>query len=301
MPLNTPIKTARTPTLDIAYHEHGPLDAPVVVLNHGYPDDPGCYAAVVAALASDNLRLIVPYLRGFGPTRLLDPATPRSGQQAALGADLRDLLDALGVRQAILAGMDWGGRAACIVSALWPERVRGLVSCGGYNIQDLSAATVPADPDQAVRIWYQWYFNTARGKRALELDPAGVARQCWRLWSPSLRISDEAFAAIAKAWTNPDHAAVVSHSYRQRHGEAEGDPALEPIERALLAQPRIDVPTIVLDPTEDGVDPLQEGDPWVGKFGPRYERRIVDHAGHFLPRERPDTFAAAIRDIVARN
>lgn len=300
MPLDTPIKTARTASLDIAYHEHGAPDGPVVVLGHGYPDDPGCYAAVIDALAPDRLRIIVPYLRGFGPTRLLDPATPRSGQQAALGADLRDLLDALDLRRAVLGGMDWGGRAACVVAALWPERVRGLVSCGGYNIQDLGAADGPVEPEQAVRYWYQWYFNTARGKRALAEDPAGIARQCWRLWSPSMPLDAAGFDATAAAWSNPDHADIVAHSYRHRHGEAAGDPALEPVERALLTQPRITVPTIVLDPAEDGVHPLKPEDPWTRHFGDRYDRRIVEHAGHFLPRERPDAFAAAIRDILGR-
>ncbi len=297
------VRMVRTATLDIAVVERGP-DGPALVLLHGYPDDPRCYDRVVAELAPDGFRILLPHLRGYGPTRFLDPSTPRSGQQAALGADLRDLLDALDLDRVILGGMDWGGRAACIVSALWPGRVRGLVTCNGYNIQDLSTAARPADPAQAVRNWYQWYFNTARGHRALHEDPAGIARQCWRLWSPSMTIEEADFGATAASWRNPDHADVVAHSYRHRHGEAAGDPALEEIERALLAQPRIAVPTIVLDPAEDGVHPLPGGDPgddpWAARFGTAYERRIVDRAGHFLPRERPDAFAAAIRDVRRR-
>ena len=69
--------------------------------------------------------MIVPYLRGYGPTRFLRGDSPRVGQQAALGLDLAALLDALPIRRATLAGYDWGGRAACVVAALWPERVSG--------------------------------------------------------------------------------------------------------------------------------------------------------------------------------
>ena len=291
------IRMVRTATLDVAVIEHGSASGPPLVLLHGYPDDPRCYDRVVAELASDGFRILLPYLRGYGPTRFRHASTPRSGQQAALGSDLHELLEALELDRVILGGMDWGGRAACVVSALWPARVRGLVTCNGYTIQDLSTAAHPADPAQAVRTWYQWYFNTARGHRALAEDPAGIARQCWRLWSPSM-VPDEAdFAATAASWRNPDHADVVAHSYRHRHGEAAGDPALEEIERALLAQPRITVPTIVLDPTEDGVHPMPEDDRSSAHFGPVYERRRIDRAGHFLPRERPDAFAAGVRDM----
>ena len=177
--------------------------------------------------------------------------------------------------------MEWGGRAACIVSALWPQRVRGLVTCNGYTIQDLSRAGEPAEPAQAVRNWYRWYFNTARGRRALEIDPAGIARQRWWLWSPSMAVDEADFAATAASWRNPDYAEVVSHSYRHRHGEAAGDPALEDVKRALLAQPRIAVPMIVLDPTEDGVHSIPQDDPWADRFGTAYERRHVDRVGHF--------------------
>ena len=124
-----------TATLDVAYEESGNPGGTPVLLLHGWPYDPRCYDEVVPPLAAAGCRVIVPYLRGFGATRFLSADTPRSGQQAALGNDLRELLDALGIERATLAGYDWGGRAACIVAALWPERVRGLVTGNGYNIQ----------------------------------------------------------------------------------------------------------------------------------------------------------------------
>ena len=295
------MRMVRTATLAIACEMHGPEEGIPLVLLHGYPDDARCYDAAVGLLApTGRFRIVVPYLRGYGPTRFLDGATMRSGQQAALGADLRDLLDALALRGAIIAGMDWGGRAACIVAALWPDRVRGLVSCGGYNIQDLSAIGEPAAPGQAVLHWYQWYFATARGLRALAVDPGGIARECWRLWSPRMAIDGASFARTEASWRNSDHAAVVVHSYRHRHGEAEGDPEFDAIERALLAQPRIDVPTIVLDPAEDGVHPVPREDPWASHFGGDYERRWIGRTGHFVPREQPALFAAAIGDLADR-
>ena len=297
------IAWADTTVLAIAYEEHGDPDGVPVVLLHGYPDDARCYDGVVAALASaSGLRILVPYLRGFGPTRFHADDTPRSGEQAALGADLHDFLEALDLRGAILGGMDWGGRAACVVAALWPARVRGLVSVGGYNIQDLRDVDGPENPDAAVRHWYQWYFHTRRGEAALRTDAAGLARRCWRLWSPLMTIDDDAFARTATSFANPDHASVVTHSYRHRHGAVPGDPALATIDAALRTRPRIDVPTIVLAPDGDGVAPLPSdgADPSRDRFGADYERRIVAGAGHFVPRERPDLFAGAIRDLLGR-
>ena len=161
------MNTVLTTTLEIAYEEHGPGDGPAVILMHGFPDDVHAYDGVAPPLAASRWRVIVPYLRGYGPTRFRDPAIPRSGQQAALGHDLLSLMDGLSIRRAVLAGYDWGGRAACIVAALWPERVAGLVSITGYNIQNIATALQPASPDAEYRYWYQWYFHTERGRAGL--------------------------------------------------------------------------------------------------------------------------------------
>ena len=196
--------------------------------------------------------MLVPYLRGYGPTRFLDPATPRSGQQAALGADLRDFMDALGIRQAVLAGYDWGGRAACIVAALWPDRVQGLVSINGYNIQDIAAAAQPAPADQELRYWYQWYFHTERGRAGLTRNRREICRLLWRLWSPNWHFDDATFAATAASFDNPDFVDVVIQSYRHRYGNAPGDPALEPIERQLAAGRRSACPPSCCTATRTG-------------------------------------------------
>src|SRR3954468_6738628 len=138
------MKSIHSPTLEIAYEEHGPASGALVILLHGFPYDPRCFDQVAPPLAADGYRVLVPYLRGYGPTRFLSAATPRSGEQAALGHDLLQFMDALGIARAALAGYDWGGRAACVVAALKPERVRCLVSCTGYNIQNIAASADPA-------------------------------------------------------------------------------------------------------------------------------------------------------------
>ena len=176
-------KTVRTPVLDIAYAESGPTDGRPVVLLHGFPDDIHAYDDVAPPLAQAGYRVVVPYLRGYGPTRFLDAATPRSGEQAALGRDLYDLIEALGLPSPILAGYDWGGRACCVVSALWPERVGGLVSITGYNIQSIATANRPQSVAAEYRYWYQWYFHTARGVAALSANRgrcAGCSGNCGR-------------------------------------------------------------------------------------------------------------------------
>ncbi len=177
-------KHIRAATLDVAYEESGnPSGAPVFLL-HGWPYDPRCYDEVLPALAAAGCRVIVPYLRGFGATRFLSAETVRSGQQGALGNDVRELMDALAVESALLAGYDWGGRAACIVAALWPERVRGLVTVNGYNIQNIASAVNPQAPAQERRFWYQWYFQTERGQLGLEANRRAFCRLLWELWSP---------------------------------------------------------------------------------------------------------------------
>ena len=291
-------KMIRTATVDIAYEETGLDSGTPVILLHGFPDDPRAYDGAVGPLAADGCRVLVPYLRGYGPTRFLDPSTPRSGQQAALGADLRDFMDALGIRHAVLGGYDWGGRAACIVSALWPERVRGLVTINGYNLQNIAMALKPASADQEYRHWYQWYFNTERGRAGLAANRREICKLLWRLWSPNWRFDDAKYEATAVSFDNPDFVDVVIQSYRHRHQNAPGDPALEPIERRLAAQPSITVPTIVLHGEADGVGPVEQSAGHARHFTGRYERRVVPVAGHFLPHEAPEAVVQAVRDLL---
>jgi len=189
------MKTVGTPVLEIAYLESGPADGPVVVLLHGWPSDVHDYDGVAPALAEAGFRVLVPWLRGFGPTRILDPATPRSGQQAALGTDVRDFMDALSISRATLVGYDWGGRAACVVAAVWPDRVSGLVAITGYAIQDIAVAARPATAEQEFRYWYQWYFHTDRGRAGLTANRGDIARLLWRLWSPNWVFDEATFRA----------------------------------------------------------------------------------------------------------
>jgi pimeloyl-ACP methyl ester carboxylesterase len=280
--------------LDIATIEAGPPDGPAVILLHGFPYDVHAYDAVLPILAAAGRRCIVPYLRGYGPTRFRSASTPRSGQQAALGADLLALMDALALPQAVLAGYDWGGRAACIVAALWPERVSGLVSVTGYNIQDIAAARTPQPPEQEHRLWYQYYFHTARGRAGLAADRWGLCRLLWRLWSPTWPFGEATFARTAAAFDNPDFVELVIHSYRHRFGDAPGDPALAEIEQRLAGAPMIGVPAIVLHGQDDGVSPPVQSEEHGRHFSGRYERRVVPGAGHNLPQEAPEAFAQAV-------
>ena len=291
------MKTVRTPTLEIAYEESGPMDGRPVVLLHGFPDDVHAYDGVAPPLAAAGWRVLVPYLRGYGPTRFLDPQTPRSGQQAALGHDLREFLDALGLERAALAGYDWGGRAACIVAALWPERVTFLVSIGGYNIQNIARSGEPAAPDREHRLWYQWYFHTERGRAGLAANRRPLCRLLWELWSPNWRFDDATFERTAASFDNPDFVEVVIQSYRHRFRLAPGDSALEPIEDRLAGQPPITVPTIVLHGACDGVSLPESSEAHARFFTGPYQRRVVPVAGHFLPQEAPAALIEALSEL----
>jgi pimeloyl-ACP methyl ester carboxylesterase len=296
--LTAATKHARTASLDIAYEESGAADGVPIFLMHGWPYDPRSYDEVIPPLVAAGARVIVPSLRGFGATRFLARETPRSGQQAALGNDLRELIDALGVDRAVLAGYDWGGRAACIVAALWPERVRGLVTVNGYAIQDIAGAAEPQTPLQERRFWYQWYFQTERGRAGLERNRGALCRLLWELWSPHWSFDDATFARSAASFENEDFVAVTIHSYRHRYGNAAGDPKLEEIERRLSAKPKINVPTIALQGDADGVLPPEVSERHAALFSGPYQRRLLPRIGHNPPQEAPREFAGAVLELM---
>ena len=293
----TVIKHIRTGTLDIAYEESGPAIGTPLFLLHGWPYDPRVYDAIVPPLADDGCRVIVPYLRGFGPTHFLSKEVPRSGEQAALANDLKEMMDTLGIERASLVGYDWGGRSACCVAALWPQRVRCLVTGNGYNIQDIAHANIPTDAEQEHRYWYQYYFHTERGRAGLTQNRRDIIKLLWRMWSPNWHFDDTTFKRSAPSWDNPDFVDVTIQSYRHRYGNALGDPAVAPIERQLAVQPAIAAPTIVLQGEANGVSP-ELWTKYRGKFtGPAEERKFPG-VGHNVPAEAPDAVVAAVRDLL---
>jgi pimeloyl-ACP methyl ester carboxylesterase len=293
-----PLRHIDAGVLDVAYFEAGPADGPVVLLLHGFPYDIHSYVDVAPQLAVRGCRVVVPYLRGYGPTRFRDPATPRSGEQAAMGADLMALMDALGIARAVFAGYDWGGRAACVAAALWPERCTGLVSVNGYLIQDIAKAMVPAKPEREVPLWYQYYFQLERGRAGLAANRRGIARILWQQWSPNWYFDDAVLDRTALAHDNPDYVDVVIHSYRHRFGLADGDPHYADIQRRLAALPVITVPAVTLDGDADGVVPATDGAAQAGKFKDRRTHRVIPGAGHNLPQEEPEAFAAAVMELI---
>jgi pimeloyl-ACP methyl ester carboxylesterase len=292
------LKYIDTRDLRIAYEETGKAGETTVILMHGFPYDIRAYDEVTKYLVREECRVIVPYLRGYGPTQFLSADTFRSGQQAALGNDLIELMDALGLEKAIVGGYDWGGRACCIVSALYPERVVGLVSMAGYNIQNIPKFSEPDIPEIEMLNWYQFYFHSERGRAGLTKYRKELCRLLWRNWSPTWKFNDETFEATAVSFDNPDFVDIVVHSYRHRYGLAKGDPKFEAIEQALQKQPAIKVPSIILDAEADGVEPLSRTGKDADRFEGGYERRVIKGVGHDLPQESPAEFAEAILAFV---
>jgi pimeloyl-ACP methyl ester carboxylesterase len=280
--------------LEIAYLEHGPNDGWPCIMGHGFPYDVHAYSDAARRLAVAGARVIVPYLRGYGPTRFLSPDTPRTGEQAVAGSDLLALMNSLEIDQAVLGGYDWGGRAACVVAALWPERVVALVSGNSYNIQNIPRSWEPLPAAEEAALWYQYYFHSERGRRGLERDRRDLARLLWRMWSPTWQFDDATFERSAVAFDNPDFVDVVIHSYRHRFGLVSGDPAVTHIETRLVAQPPITVPTITIDGNADGVNfgTTHHASMFIGP----HEHRVFPKAGHNLPQERPEDWALAVLD-----
>lgn len=292
------LKHVNAGVLNIAYYEAGPAEGPAVVLLHGFPYDIEAYAEVAPILASADCRVIVPYLRGFGPTRFLNAGTLRSGEFAAFGADLLALLDALALPRAVLAGYDWGGKAASVVAALWPERCAGLVSGNGYAFADPSTALVPAKPESEIPLWWQFYFQTERGRAGYGRYRREFNQLFWKQWSPTWRFDAATFARTAASFDNPDHVDVSIHSFRHRFGAVQGDPAYAEIDRKLASLPAIPVRTVTLDGGDDGAHGPTDASAQAAKFtGPR-THRVIPGAGHNLPQEAPRAFADAVLELV---
>ena len=291
------VRQVEAGVLSVAYAEAGPADGPVVMLLHGWPYDIHSYAEVTPRLAAAGYRVIVPYLRGYGPTRFLSDETPRNGQQSALAADAIALMDALGIGAAIIGGFDWGARTANVVAAVRPERCRALVSVSGYLIGNQSAGHTPLAPAAEQSWWYQFYFATERGQAGYDLNRRDFARLIWRTASPRWEFDDATFDRSAASLHNEDHTSIVIHNYRWRLGLAEGEPQYAQLERKLGAAPVITVPTITLEGDANGA-PHPEPHTYRAKFSGRYEHRtITGGVGHNLPQEAPQAFAQAVLDL----
>lgn len=292
------LKRVNAGVLEVAYEDVGEANKNVVFLLHGFPYDIHSYDEVAPLLVSAGCRVVTPYLRGYGPTRFLSPETLRSGQQAALAHDLVALMDALDIPNAVLAGYDWGGRAGCIVAALWPERASGLVTVNGYNVHDVPGSSLPSRPENEFRHWYQYYFHGERGRKGLEQNRYELCRLLWKLWSPHWNFDEQTYRRTAASFDNPDFVDVVVHSYRVRYDLVAGDPALEDIEQGLAAQPKIGVPTVAIDGEADGVMPIGGCEDHVGYFTGSFERIVLPGIGHNPPQEAPKAFADAVLSLV---
>lgn len=295
------IRFASTSSLHIAYEEHGPADGPHVVLLHGWPYDPRSFDQVVGPLAASGFHVVTPFLRGFGPTRYRDPSIVRSGEQSALGKDVVELMDALGIPNAVLGGFDWGSRAASATAALFPNRVRGMVvGSPGYLVprvpMPLDGMTIPNRLHDA---WYRFILNTPQGPAYLAEHRKTYARECWKLWSPNWQFPEDLFQASALSLNNPDWVATTVHNYRHWYGNAPGDPALAELAKSLNSSPVIAAPVIVLETHQD---PMYAPDAASdrAKFTGGYESRALPSVGHNPPAEDPWAFIQAVRDLEQR-
>jgi len=292
-----PLKRVKAGVLEVAYAELGPASGEPVILLHGWPYDIHAFDEVAPILAARGYRVIVPFLRGYGATRFLSPDTMRNGEPAALAVDAIALMDALKIRQAILGGFDWGARTAGIVAALWPERVKGLVSVSGYLIGSQAAGKQPLPPAAELQWWYQFYFATERGRLGYEKNRHDFNKLIWKLASPQWKFDDATFERSTAAFDNPDHVAVVIHNYRWRMGLADGERQYDAIEQKLAAAPTISVPTITMEGDANGA-PHPEPAAYRAKFAGRYEHRTISGGiGHNLPQEAPREFAQAVIDV----
>jgi pimeloyl-ACP methyl ester carboxylesterase len=291
------IKQVNAGVLNVGYVDEGPSDGPVVILLHGWPYDIYSYADVVPLLTAKGYRVIVPYLRGYGTTRFLSDKTIRNGQQSALAVDTIDLMDVLKIKKAVIGGFDWGARTANIVAALWPDRVKAMVSVSGYLIGNREAGKAPLPPKAELQWWYQYYFSTERGKAGYEKYRSDFSKLIWQIASPKWNFDDATFARSAASFDNPDHVDIVIHNYRWRLGLADGEPKYDELETRLAKAPVITVPAITLEGDANGA-PHPDPGSYANKFSGKYTHKLITGGiGHNLPQEAPRAFADAIIEV----
>ena len=284
--------------LNVGYAEAGPTDRPAVVLLHGWPYDIHSFVDVAPLLAAKGYRVIVPYLRGYGPTRFLSRETARNGQPSAVALDIIALMDALKIKKAILAGFDWGARTANIIAALWPERCKAMVSVSGYLIGSQESGKIPLPPTAELAWWYQYYFATERGRAGYDKYRHDFAKLIWKLASPKWNFDDATFDRSALSFNNPDHVSIVIHNYRWRQSLAEGEAKYDDVEKRLAEGPSITVPTITLEGDANGAPHAADATSYRKKFSGKYTHRIIKGGvGHNLPQEAPQAFAEAVVEV----
>jgi pimeloyl-ACP methyl ester carboxylesterase len=293
------LKQVDAGVLSVGYAEAGPTTGPVVILLHGWPYDIHSFVDVAPLLASAGYRVLVPYLRGYGPTRFLASETFRNGQPSAVAVDIVAFMDALKIEKASLAGFDWGARTANIIAALWPERCKSMVSVSGYLIGSQESGKMPLPPAAELQWWYQFYFATERGRIGYDKYRHDFAKLIWQLASPKWKFDDATFDRSAVAFDNPDHVSIVIHNYRWRLALAEGESQYEPLDKKLAEFPVITVPTITLEGDANGA-PHPDPASYAKKFSGRYSHRLIKGGiGHNLPQEAPTAFAQAVMDVDA--
>jgi len=291
------LKQINAGPLSVGYTDLGPADGAPVMLLHGWPYDIHSFVDVAPLLAQAGYHVIVPYVRGYGTTRFLASDTPRNGQQSVVAVDVIDLMDALQIQKATIAGFDWGARSANIVAALWPQRCKALVSVSGYLIGSQQAGQVPLPPEAELQWWYQYYFATERGRVGYDKYRREFSKLIWQIASPKWKFDDATFDRSAAAFNNSDHVSIVIHDYRWRLGLAQGETKYDDLEKRLAAAPVITVPTITLEGDANGA-PHPEPSSYIKKFSGRYEHRLVEGGiGHNLPQEAPQAFAQAVVDV----
>jgi pimeloyl-ACP methyl ester carboxylesterase len=293
----SPLKWIGAGVLDVGYVEAGPIDGPAAILLHGWPYDIHSFGEVTSRLTTVGFRVIVAFTRGYGSTSFLSNETPRTGQPSALTVDTIALMDPLNIKQATIAGFDWGARTADIVGALWPDRLKGIVSVSGYLTGSQEAGKIPLPPKAEFRWWYQYYFATACGRKGYSKYRREFAELIWKLASPKWLFDDATLARSAAAFDNPDHADIVIYNYRWRLGLAQADPGLDELEAKLAAAPQVSVPTITLEGDENSA-PRPDPTAYAKKSSGKYLHRLVNGGiGHNLPQEAPAAFSPAVIDV----
>jgi pimeloyl-ACP methyl ester carboxylesterase len=292
-----PVQQIDAGPLNVGYVEAGPSNCQPVVLLHGWPYDIHSYIDVAPALADAGYRVVVPFLRGFGTTRFLSDDTVRNGQQSALAVDVIDLMDALGIGSAIVAGFDWGARSANVVAALWPHRCKAMVSVSGYLIGNPEVNKTPLPPSAELSWWYQFYFATDRGRAGYGQYRHDFAKLIWSTASPKWNFDDETFERSAACFDNVDHVDIVIHNYRWRLGLVPGESKYDGLERQLATSPVITVPTITLEGDANGA-PHPAPSTYATKFSGQYTHRTIPGGvGHNLPQEAPERFVEAVIEV----
>lgn len=258
---------------------------PLVLLFHGFPDNPYTFTAQLKALATAGYHAVAPYKRGFAPG---DTAFNPIQHSALYMQDAVALVEAFKEEQVILIGHDWGAGAAYGVSKLIPGKIKAMITMA-VPLSPAFFSSYTTNPEQMKRSWYLFYFQSPYAVDGLKNNDYAMIDFLWQSWCPDWKHYKEHLQLVKETFRKKGSAEAAVEYYRQSFGTYQlADEALQKIQAAFYDGKPFTVPTLYLHGKHDGCIGAENAEGMEQLFSGKFEKHIIPGAGHFVHLEKPD-------------